>query len=73
MSRRYSYPLKAGHKVAYLCAEITQYDYIESLDAPKKWFQLHADTVMQAYGREHKIQKEDLLLGKSKKTRIGLC
>jgi len=57
--------LKAAHKAAYLCAEIAQYEYLESLDAPRKWFQLHVDAVMQAYGREHRIQREDLLLGKS--------
>jgi len=36
---------------------------METVDAPKKWFQLHVDTVMQAYGLEHRIQREDLLLG----------
>ena len=45
---------------------MTQYEYLESLDAPKKWFQLHVNTVMEAYGREHQIQREDLVLGKSK-------
>jgi hypothetical protein len=39
---------------------------MESLDAPKKWFQLHVDTVMQAYGSQHRIQREDLVLGMSK-------
>ncbi|KAF9523670.1 hypothetical protein CPB83DRAFT_862451 [Crepidotus variabilis] len=62
VARRYPFALKNGHKVAYLCTEITQYEYIETLDAPKKWFQLHADTIMQAYGRERQIQKEDLFL-----------
>lgn len=66
LSRRYSFPLKASHKVAYLCVETTQYEYMESLDAPRKWFQLHVDTIMKAYGYEHRIQREDLVLGKSK-------
>jgi len=61
--RRYTFPLKAGHKVAYMVAEIAEYRYMESREAPKKWFQLHVDTVMQAYGRQHQIQKEDVFLG----------
>ncbi|KAF8147822.1 hypothetical protein B0H34DRAFT_738281 [Crassisporium funariophilum] len=62
VSRRYSFPLKAGHKTAYLCAETTVYRYLESLEAPKKWFQGHADTIMQIYGHQHHLQKEDLFL-----------
>lgn len=63
MSRRYSYPLKAGHKMAHLCTETTDYRYLEELDAAKKWFRTHVDSIMQTYGAQHHIQKEDLFLG----------
>ncbi|KAJ3785672.1 hypothetical protein GGU10DRAFT_268805 [Lentinula aff. detonsa] len=60
VSRRYSYPLRAGHKTAYLCTERTMYHYMESLDAPKKWFKANVDTVLEVFGSQHQIQKEDL-------------
>jgi abelson tyrosine-protein kinase 1 len=63
VSRHYSYPLKAGHDVAYLCTETTDYQYLEKLDAPKKWFKTHIDFIMQTYGGQHQLQKEDLFLG----------
>ena len=63
VSRRYSYPLKAGHKMAYLCTETTDYQYLEKLDAPKKWFRTNVDFIMQTYGSQHHLQKEDLFLG----------
>ncbi|KAL0058574.1 hypothetical protein AAF712_014737 [Marasmius tenuissimus] len=58
--RRYSYPLRAGHKAAYLCTESTVYRYVESLDAPKKWFKANVDTILEIFGAKHHIQKEDL-------------
>ncbi|KAJ3800619.1 hypothetical protein GGU11DRAFT_676882 [Lentinula aff. detonsa] len=60
VSRRYSYPLRAGHKTAHLCTERTMYHYMESLDAPKKWFKANVDTVLEVFGSQHQIQKEDL-------------
>ncbi|KAJ3994635.1 hypothetical protein F5050DRAFT_1575245 [Lentinula boryana] len=60
VSRRYSYPLRAGHKTAHLCTETTMYHYMESLDAPKKWFKANVDTVLEVFGSQHQIQKEDL-------------
>ncbi|EGO28920.1 hypothetical protein SERLADRAFT_413601 [Serpula lacrymans var. lacrymans S7.9] len=62
VSRRYSFPLRAGHKTAHICAETTMYYYIENLDAPKKWFKANVDSIMQHYGPHHPIQKEDLFL-----------
>jgi abelson tyrosine-protein kinase 1 len=62
VSRRYSYPLRSGHKAAFMCTETTMYRYIESLEAPKKWFKSNADAIMQQYGPIHQIQKEDLYL-----------
>lgn len=63
MSRRYSFHLRMGHKTAHLCTGSTQYDYVENLDAPKKWFKANVDMILQTFGSEHRIQKEDLLLG----------
>jgi hypothetical protein len=39
------------------------YRYIETLEAPKKWFKANVDTIMQQYGPLHQITKEDLYLG----------
>jgi hypothetical protein len=63
VSRRYSFPLRTGHKTAYMCTETTVYDYMENLDTPKKWFIANVDTILQIFGAEHRIQKEDLYLG----------
>ncbi|KAJ7838687.1 hypothetical protein B0H13DRAFT_2239665 [Mycena leptocephala] len=62
VSRRYSFPLRTGHKSAYLCTETTMYRYVESLDAPKKWFKSNVDSIVETYGPIHQIQKEDLFL-----------
>ncbi|KAJ3889164.1 hypothetical protein GG344DRAFT_52196 [Lentinula edodes] len=60
VSRRYSYPLRVGHKTAHLCTETTMYRYVENLDAPKKWFKANVDNVLEIFGPQHQIQKEDL-------------
>lgn len=61
-SRRYSHPLRAGHKTAFLYTETTVYKYVENLDAPKKWFKANVDDILATYGAQHRIQKEDLFL-----------
>lgn len=60
--RRHTFTLRAGHKAAILCTEMTMYRYVESLDAPKKWFKANVDQILQIYGAQHRIQKEDLFL-----------
>ncbi|KAJ7079089.1 hypothetical protein B0H15DRAFT_520827 [Mycena belliarum] len=62
VSRRYSFPIRTGHKATYLCTETILYRYVESLDAPKKWFKANVNSIMETYGATHRIQKEDLLL-----------
>ncbi|KAJ7268729.1 hypothetical protein B0H12DRAFT_64026 [Mycena haematopus] len=62
VSRRYSFPLRTGHKAAYICTETTMYRYVENLDAPKKWFKSNIDSILETYGPVHQIQKEDLFL-----------
>lgn len=45
--------------------EITQYRYIndDGLTAPRMWFQENIDQILDVYGKEHHIQKEDIYLG----------
>ena len=38
-------------------------DPSERLETPKKWFKANVDAVMQVYGPQCRIQKEDLFLG----------
>ncbi|KAI0820557.1 hypothetical protein BC628DRAFT_1397178 [Trametes gibbosa] len=61
-SRRYSSPLRAGHKTAHMFSEATNYRYIEDLGTPKKWFKANVDHILALYGAEHRISKEDLCL-----------
>lgn len=65
ISRRYSTPLRTGHKTAHLFTESTRYSYIADPDlvAPRKWFKVYVDHILAIYGTEHSIQKEDLMLG----------
>ena len=63
-SRRYTSQLRAGHRTAHLFTESTVYRYIEELATPKKWFKANADGILALYGKEHRISKEDLYLGK---------
>ena len=65
LTPRTSFPLKAGHPAAYLYVEDAEYRYIEKLDAPKVWFQNHAEAIMNSYGHQAKINKEDLFLSTS--------
>jgi abelson tyrosine-protein kinase 1 len=64
VSRRYSFPLRAGHRSAFMCTESTEYRYIEDLGAPKDWFKANVDNIIKVFGRQHGIHKEDLYLGK---------
>lgn len=60
-SRRASLPLRAGHKVAYMYTESTEYRYMRELDAAKAWFKANADRIIEAFG-EHSVHREDLML-----------
>ena len=61
--RRYSSPLRCGHKTAHLITESTNYRYLEDLSTPKKWFKANVDHILSIYGAEHRISKEELYLG----------
>jgi len=60
VSRRYSYPLRAGHRAAYLCTETTIYRYFVELQAPKEWYKANVDAVLAPSMR---FEKEDLYFG----------
>lgn len=63
VSRQYSAPLRSGHKTAHMFTETTTYNYVQDLAAPKRWFTANVDRILELYGAEHDIQKEDLFLG----------
>lgn len=67
--KRYSFPLRAGHKHAYLCTEGTTYRYMENIDAAKAWFKAHVKVVLACYGEEYNLHREDVYLGEF--TRLG--
>jgi hypothetical protein len=62
ISRRQSFRLRAGHKAAHLYSESVEYQYIKKLEAPKAWFKANVDSILNFYGQQHNIQKEDLFL-----------
>ncbi|KAH9921625.1 uncharacterized protein B0H18DRAFT_1121320 [Fomitopsis serialis] len=62
VSRRYSSPMRAGHKTAHLFTESTAYRYMDDLGAPKRWFKANVDAILKEYGDEHCIRREDLFL-----------
>lgn len=40
------------------------YRYVDHLDAPKKWFKANVDAILDVFGAQHHVQKEDLYFGK---------
>lgn len=73
MSRRYSFPLRAGHRAACLYTETTVYRYLDNLETPKKWFKANVDGIMQVFGARYSIQKEDLYLGEFHQPWLHYC
>ncbi|KAJ3574855.1 hypothetical protein NP233_g1485 [Leucocoprinus birnbaumii] len=63
INRRATFPLRAGHKVAYMYTESTEYRYMRELDAAKAWFRANVDRIVEAFGAEHNVHREDLMLG----------
>ncbi|KAH7882518.1 hypothetical protein F5I97DRAFT_1982693, partial [Phlebopus sp. FC_14] len=62
VARRYSFPLKAGQKTAYICTESTIYRCFINWEAPKAWFKKNIDVILKEYAPHHPIRKEDLCL-----------
>ena len=73
--RRESFLLRAGHKCAHMYTESAEYQYMKLLTTPKAWFKANIDATLKIYGRDHNIQKEDLLLGTHTLSQTGsvLC
>lgn len=63
VSRRVSFPIRAGHKTAYIYIEQIMYRYIEDLTTPKRWFEDNINQILSLYAEEHRLQKEDVFLG----------
>ncbi|KAF8997477.1 hypothetical protein BDQ17DRAFT_1428993 [Cyathus striatus] len=72
--RPYSFSLPVGNRVAYMCTEGTEHQYIEKLDPPRRRFKVRVDTILSLYGAEHSLQREDVLLviGALQATKYGL-
>ncbi|KAH8112737.1 hypothetical protein DFH11DRAFT_1606815 [Phellopilus nigrolimitatus] len=62
VSRRVSFPIRARHKSAYLYVETMMYRYVDDLYTPKKWFEANIERILTLYGKEHRLQKEDVYL-----------
>ncbi|EIM84603.1 uncharacterized protein STEHIDRAFT_100616 [Stereum hirsutum FP-91666 SS1] len=60
--RTQPFQLRAGHKTAYLYAESTMYRYMEELEVTKQWFQGNIDHILELYGKDHSVTKEDVFL-----------
>lgn len=63
MKKRYTFPLRAGHKHAYLCTENTTYRYMVEMDTAKAWFIANVEKIVLLFGKEHSIAREDVYLG----------
>ncbi|KAI0092226.1 hypothetical protein BDY19DRAFT_587910 [Irpex rosettiformis] len=62
IGRRYSTPLRNGHKAAHLFTESTMFHFIDDLSPAKRWFEANIDEIVTVYGPDHPIQREDVLL-----------
>ncbi|KAG2124042.1 hypothetical protein DEU56DRAFT_744872 [Suillus clintonianus] len=60
--RRHPFPLRAGHKAAFIYADATMYQFIEDLAAPREWFKANVNAIVKEYAPRHPIQREDLIL-----------
>ncbi|KAH7886627.1 hypothetical protein F5I97DRAFT_1022058 [Phlebopus sp. FC_14] len=45
---------------AYLSAKLAIHYQVKDLDTPKAWFEVHIDTIVEAYRVQHHLQKEDM-------------
>ncbi|KAI0338659.1 hypothetical protein BDW22DRAFT_693644 [Trametopsis cervina] len=62
VGRRYSAPLRNGHKAAHLFTESTMFRFINDLGPAKRWFQANIEDILRVYGQDHPIQREDICL-----------
>ncbi|GLB41362.1 putative protein tyrosine kinase [Lyophyllum shimeji] len=59
--RRHTFPL-TGERVAFLCAEKTVHAYIEDSRACKLWFRAYREQILDVFGAERGLLKENLML-----------
>ncbi|KAF5376728.1 hypothetical protein D9615_007804 [Tricholomella constricta] len=52
----------SGQRVAFLCAKKTVHHAIKDVRACKQWLRAYWEHILRAFGREHELQKEDLML-----------
>lgn len=62
ISPRVSFPLRTGHKAAYMYTESTEYRYLRKVEAAKKWFKANVENILEIYGLEHNLDKEGIML-----------
>ena len=55
--------MRTGHETSHLFTETALYRFVADLYTPKKWFHANVDQLVDLFGEEHAIQKEDLILG----------
>ncbi|KAG1737996.1 hypothetical protein EDB19DRAFT_1715645 [Suillus lakei] len=60
--RRHPFPLRAGHKAAFIYTESTMYRFIKDLTAPREWFKANVNAIVKEYAPYHPIQKEDIIV-----------
>jgi hypothetical protein len=60
--RRHSFPLREGHKAAFIYTESTMYQFMKNLEAPKEWFKANVNAIVKEYAPHHPIQKEDIIV-----------
>lgn len=53
--------------------EMSIYRYFDSLDAPRVWFSATIDKIMECYGRDHHLLKEDVIFGTCSSLKEGDC
>jgi abelson tyrosine-protein kinase 1 len=58
-----SVPLRAGQKTAFIYTEATKYSWLQNLQSAKAWFKANVDRILDIYGEEHQLHREDLSLG----------
>jgi hypothetical protein len=58
-----TYAISAFGETAHLIAEKAEYHYFQNLDAPKRWFRVNVQAIMNAYRGE--CLREELIFGES--------
>lgn len=68
--RTRTFELYAERKAAFLFTESTLYQYLESIDDAKFWFEKNINAILHKYGSLHKLQREDIFLGETRPSSV---